>query len=76
MTRIRRIALAGALAGAFGAGAMTATGATTEAIITPPLQACLLIREATARGLDARTMLPLATIQCRRLGRYVTFPRP
>lgn len=70
MNTIRRIALVGALAGAFGAGAATASGTTFEARVTPHLEACLLVREAQARGIDARARLPLAWHRCIQLGRW------
>ena len=70
MNRIHRIALVVALVGAFGAGAVSASGGTYEARVTPHLEACLIVREAQARGIDARTKLPVAFHSCLVLNRF------
>lgn len=56
------------LALTFGAGA--ATAATYESIVTPMLQACMIVREAELHGIDPQTKLPIATHACTVLGRF------
>jgi hypothetical protein len=61
---IRRIALALALLAAFGAGSVTAYD--PEPAFVDKLTACLVVREAIARGYDPARALPATLLICRK----------